>query len=66
MPDKGRWWVREKNIRLMNISLLTKWRWRLLSLHDLLWKSVLKAKYGGCISFSPELFKWKNAKFSSL
>jgi hypothetical protein len=51
---------------LVNISLLTKWRWQLLSSHDSLWKSVLKAKYGGCISFSPDLFQWKNVKFASL
>jgi hypothetical protein len=35
-----------RNLRLVNIALLTKWRWRLLTSNDLVWKSVLMAKYG--------------------
>jgi hypothetical protein len=34
------------DIRVMNISLLTKWRWRLLDGEKALWKSVLIKKYG--------------------
>jgi hypothetical protein len=55
-----------RDLRLMNISLLAKWRWRLLMSHDLLWKSVLEAKYGVGISFSSELAKFNNVKFASL
>jgi hypothetical protein len=55
-----------KNPRLVNIALLTKWRWQLLNSHDLLWTTVLKAKYGCCIGYSPELLKWRNVKFASL
>jgi hypothetical protein len=31
-----------RNIRLVNIALLTKWRWQLLTSHDSLWITVLK------------------------
>jgi hypothetical protein len=36
-----------RDLELVNISLLTKWRWRLLNREDTaLWKEVLVAKYG--------------------
>ncbi|KAK2449806.1 hypothetical protein QL285_008962 [Trifolium repens] len=35
-----------KDLRLMNKSLLAKWRWKLLSEEDELWKRVVVAKYG--------------------
>ena len=35
-----------KDIRVMNVSLLTKWRWRLLDGEVALWKEVLLTKYG--------------------
>ncbi|WJX67429.1 hypothetical protein P8452_51895 [Trifolium repens] len=35
-----------KDLRLMNISLLAKWRWKLLKRDDELWKKVVVAKYG--------------------
>jgi hypothetical protein len=35
-----------KDLRLMNKSLLAKWRWKLLMCEDELWKNVLVAKYG--------------------
>jgi hypothetical protein len=35
-----------RDIRVVNISLLTKWRWRLLSDDQQLWKRVIKGKYG--------------------
>jgi len=38
--------VRVKDIRVMNVSLLAKWRWRLLDGKAALWKDVLQAKYG--------------------
>jgi hypothetical protein len=35
-----------RDIRAVNISLLAKWRWRLLSDEGALWKEVVKGKYG--------------------
>jgi len=38
-----------KDIRVMNVSLLAKWRWRLLDGEKALWKDVLEVKYGTCV-----------------
>jgi hypothetical protein len=38
-----------KDIRVMKVSLLAKWRWRLLDGEGALWKEVLEAKYGLCV-----------------
>lgn len=38
-----------KDIRVMNVSLLAKWRWRLLDGNPALWKNVLEEKYGNCV-----------------
>jgi hypothetical protein len=38
-----------KDIRLMNVILLAKWRWRLLDGAAALWKDVLNAKYGNIV-----------------
>jgi hypothetical protein len=47
--NKGGLGVRD--IRAVNLSLLMKWRWRLLNLEEnSLWKEVLVAKYGEHIS----------------
>jgi hypothetical protein len=35
-----------RDIRVVNISLLTKWRWRLLSVDQSMWKKVIIGKYG--------------------
>jgi hypothetical protein len=35
-----------RDIRAVNISLLTKWRWRLLNNDNSLWKEVIRGKYG--------------------
>lgn len=37
-----------KDVRVMNVSLLVKWRWRLLDGEIALWKDVLEVKYGPC------------------
>jgi hypothetical protein len=55
-----------KNLRLVNVSLLTKWRWRLLVSQEALWSLVLKAKYGNEIGLSPELASFGNKRFASL
>jgi hypothetical protein len=38
-----------RDIRLVNLSLLAKWRWRLIHHDDALWKEVLREKYGNNI-----------------
>jgi hypothetical protein len=55
-----------KNLRLVNVSLLTKWRWHLLVSQEALWSLVLKAKYGNEIGLSPELASFGNKRFASL
>jgi hypothetical protein len=35
-----------RNLRLVNVSLLAKWKWKLLSRDDELWKDVVVARYG--------------------
>jgi hypothetical protein len=35
-----------RDIRTVNISLLSKWRWRLLHSDNSLWKEVIRGKYG--------------------
>ncbi|GAU29496.1 hypothetical protein TSUD_360410 [Trifolium subterraneum] len=44
--DKAKGGLGVRDIRLVNISLLSKWRWRLLQPGRPLWKEVLVAKYG--------------------
>ena len=34
-----------KNIRLFNVALLRKWKWRVYSDHNCLWQQVLCSKY---------------------
>ncbi|KAK2426239.1 hypothetical protein P8452_40952 [Trifolium repens] len=36
-----------RDLRLVNLSLLAKWRWKLLSSEDEVWKNVMMARYGG-------------------
>lgn len=38
-----------KNVRVMNVSLLAKWRWRLLDGEMTLWKEVIREKYGSSV-----------------
>ncbi|KAK2422417.1 hypothetical protein QL285_032952 [Trifolium repens] len=52
-----------KDLLLFNLSLLAKWRWRLLVEDGSLWKKVLEAKYGG-VGRQP-LSMNRNYKFSS-
>jgi hypothetical protein len=35
-----------RDLRLVNISLLSKWKWKLLSRENELWKEVVMARYG--------------------
>jgi hypothetical protein len=43
---KGNGGLGVKDIRVMNASLLAKWRWRWLDGKNALWKKVLHVKYG--------------------
>jgi hypothetical protein len=36
-----------RDIKVVNVSLLSKWRWKILNDDPILWKDVLFAKYGG-------------------
>jgi hypothetical protein len=38
--------LRIRDLRLVNLSLLAKWRWKLLSEGEDVWKSLIVAKYG--------------------
>jgi hypothetical protein len=44
-----------RDIRAVNISLLAKWRWRLLENDKAMWKEVLKSKYGASVTGSVTL-----------
>lgn len=39
-----------KDVRLMNLSLLAKWRWRLVNEENALWKEMLVERYGRGVS----------------
>jgi hypothetical protein len=47
--EKSKGGLGVRDIRLVNLSLLAKWRWRLLLPGRPLWKEVLAAKYGSHI-----------------
>jgi len=49
-----------KDIRVMNVSLLEKWRWKLLDGERTLWKDVLEEKYGPCVGrvFEESNYSW--------
>jgi hypothetical protein len=44
-----------RDIKLDNISLLAKWKWRLLDEEPALWKEVLEDKYGPSVSLRSRL-----------
>jgi hypothetical protein len=44
-----------RDIRVVNISLLTNWRWRLLDNNQAVWKDVLISKYGANVLGRVEL-----------
>ncbi|MCI08983.1 putative non-LTR retroelement reverse transcriptase, partial [Trifolium medium] len=55
-----------RDIRAINISLLTKWRWKLLTDDRSLWKEVIRGKYGGAAIGRVELGDDCKPWFSSL
>jgi hypothetical protein len=44
-----------RDIRVVNISFLTNWRWRLLDNNQAVWKDVLISKYGANVLGRVEL-----------
>jgi len=54
-----------RDIRIVNVSLLDKWRWRLSASGNALWKEVLMAKYGVNISRMVEGDSYVFPRFSS-
>jgi hypothetical protein len=55
-----------RNLRLVNISLLAKWRWRLLLSSNDLWAQTLISKYGREGGSNSDLRNLENSKFASL
>jgi hypothetical protein len=55
-----------RDIRVVNISLLAKWRWRLLFEDHTVWKEVLRSKYDGSVVGKPNLGDESKPWFSSL
>jgi hypothetical protein len=51
-----------RDVRVVNISLLAKWRWRLLFDDNVLWKELIKSKYGesvvGRVDLGDECKPW--------
>ncbi|XP_058784820.1 uncharacterized protein LOC131659680 [Vicia villosa] len=35
-----------KNVQIMNVALISKWKWRILTENDAVWCGILKARYG--------------------
>jgi hypothetical protein len=44
-----------RDMRVTNLSLLAKWKWRLLQNDGSMWKMVLVARYGSRILYKPDL-----------
>jgi hypothetical protein len=40
-----------RDLRLTNISLLAKWRWKLLQPEVEFWKDIVMAKYGSHVAY---------------
>jgi len=38
-----------RDVRAVNLSLLAKWRWRLLNVENALWKEALVEKYSWAV-----------------
>jgi hypothetical protein len=55
-----------RDLRVVNISLLTKWKWRLLSSSSLMWKEVIRSKYGDEVIGRVEWGEGSKPWFSSL
>jgi hypothetical protein len=54
-----------RDIKVVNVSLLSKWRWNLLNDEPTLWKEVLIAKYGGRVGRSVSLNGCAGGRFVS-
>jgi len=54
-----------RDVRLVNLSLMAKWKWRLLQEETPLWKMVLREKYGDSISRLTPVEGSRWSRFSS-
>lgn len=48
--------VEDWNLKMFNISLLAKWRWRFLNDTKVIWADILKVRYGDLRKCSPDDF----------
>jgi hypothetical protein len=55
-----------RDIRITNISLLAKWKWRLLQNEEALWVKVLSIKYGGTVVSNQWIELERPSRFESL
>jgi len=55
-----------RDVRLVNLSLMAKWKWRLLQEDLPLWKVVLREKYGDYITGVPPLDGSRWSRSSSI
>lgn len=55
-----------RDVRLVNLSLMAKWKWRLLQEDFPLWKVVLSEKYGDFITGAPPVDGYRWPRFSSI
>jgi hypothetical protein len=62
--NKGGLGVRD--VRVVNISLLAKWRWRLLDINHAVWKEVISSKYGAAAVGKVEIHEDCKPWFASL
>jgi hypothetical protein len=63
--EKSKGGLGVRDVRLVNLSLLFKWRWRLLQPGRTLWKDVLVAKYGNHITCEVDWSRSRIPKWSS-
>jgi hypothetical protein len=54
-----------RDVKVVNISLLSKWRWKLLGDESALWKQVIVAKYGGGLSRDVAFNNTPGVRFAS-
>jgi hypothetical protein len=55
-----------RDLRLMNLSLLAKWRWKLLSHEKEVWKDVIMAKYGAVYVGAGDIGELQVARSASI
>lgn len=46
MQNQGQQWIRGEECELMNVALMSKWKWRLVQDQDAIWIGILEHMYG--------------------